>query len=776
MAPSIEAAPPPQRQQNVRRSVPTTMIVPAIPLSFMKKRKDDGSARNQKMSGKQHVNDHANGVTTLDVLDEPTPSAVNSMHAVESPKRERRRESLRVVTQIPESLKDLAIDGDSKQDQEPRTEMGPPNSAEHHSFEPFANDGQHHHPLNAPEYQPVPSSAGSGPFSYHPSHMGHVFVPQAHPLNGGNIVFGGYSETTTPSPAPTQYMVDMQHYYPLYPQQMDDKYPTQHETDPWMLQQMYLPMNGAAPMPHPNYFSRYDPNFPPPEHGHGLTQSPERNMSLGVFEGYSQIGDGIGSPTSGDYSQGGPDMSQDGIISSASERDGAILSEDPQHDVRVSQEQSVSSMENSTFRFPQHPQTEVSTRNELSEPEPILQAHMLSYFDNQEYADCVLEIWHESDRFEPITVPAHRILLSRSSLLKSRLEATQDVSPTKVVRVETTDRFLTVWSISRVLHHLYGAGIEEVFDRFALYGKSLNNTADTVDGILAAAAAGNLFQLPHIVAQAVQMASEIITWENLEQIFAFALEGGYDEEWMKLNNLNQKGHHTLEALAKNAGVTHDSNDGSPDVTKQATEKGKPIYGVYALRLLDTAMRFITENFSRDFVFDSTVSSLPSVLLARLPDQTEKRLEQQSDPRLSSMKFGDYPSEDDNAQSAHPSSSVLSQLLVSLPFPWVKKILESKDLGGMNPLAPGARGKIARAVIHEREQRRRKVLRTSKVSYEERLHKMNEWEVVGWEEYVVKMHHDREVFIRLERNWRGIQGHPSSSFSSSTRPRTKQTKK
>ena len=110
--------------------------------------------------------------------------------------------------------------------------------------------------------------------------------------------------------------------------------------------------------------------------------------------------------------------------------------------------------------------------------------------------------------------------------------------------------------------------------------------------------------------------------------------------------------------------------------------------------------------------------------------------------------------------------------MSLPFPLVKRILESKDLGGMNPVAPGSVEKIARSVIYEREQRRRKILKTSTVSYEDRLKKINDWEVVGWEEYVMKMNNDREEFIRLERNWRGIQ----SPAPSAARPRTKQTKK
>lgn len=116
MAPSIEAAPPPAGQQNVRRPIPLAPIVPAVPLVFMKKRKGDGTAQSKKMNGTQHVNGHTNGVTSVDAQNEPAPPAVNGVQAEEPSKRERRKESLRVVTRIPESPKDVAIDGDSKQD------------------------------------------------------------------------------------------------------------------------------------------------------------------------------------------------------------------------------------------------------------------------------------------------------------------------------------------------------------------------------------------------------------------------------------------------------------------------------------------------------------------------------------------------------------------------------------------------------------------------------------------------------------------------------------
>lgn len=659
--------------------------------------------------------------------------------------------------------------------------MLPPNRPERKSFQTLTNNEQYHHPLNVSEYQSVPSSAGSGPFSYHPSNVGHFFIPQAH-LNNGNIVFGGYSESTTPSPAPTQYMVDMQHYYPLFSAQMDNKYSTQHEIDPYMLQQMYVPLNGGAPMSHPNYFSRYDPNFPPTEQRNDSARPRERNMSFDAFGGYPQTDAGIamhghGSPTLGDYDQVGQETSQNGNVSSTSERNDPIVREDGQHPLRISKEQSELAMEQPMLSFHQQPQSEIGTRVISYEQESLLQAHLLSYFDNQEFADCILEMRHVNGRFETISIPAHRILLSRSPFLKSRLEVTQEASSTNIVRVETGDRFLTIWAVSRVLHYLYGAVIHDTFDGFALFGKPFNNTTETVDGILATAAAGNLFQLSHIVEEAVRMVSEIVTWENVERILAFSIEGGCDEEWVRLNDFNQKGRHTLEALAKNAGMDHNSTPGSPDITIPSMEKPNPVYGAYAERLLNTALRFIIENFPRNFVFDPSVPSSPSVLYPRLPEQTDDHQQQRStrpDPRLSSMRFGDYPSEDDDVQlqSTDSSSAVLSQLLVSLPFPLVKRILESKDLGGMNPVAPGSVEKIARSVIYEREQRRRKILKTSTVSYEDRLKKINDWEVVGWEEYVMKMNNDREEFIRLERNWRGIQ----SPAPSAARPRTKQTKK
>lgn len=109
MAPSIQAAPPtPAEQRN---------IVPAVPLLFMKKRKEDNdTTRNKKLNGIQIVNGHTNHAAAIDAKNEPSPPTVNdSRQAEEPPRRGRHRETLRVVTKTSESQQNLTGNGASKQ-------------------------------------------------------------------------------------------------------------------------------------------------------------------------------------------------------------------------------------------------------------------------------------------------------------------------------------------------------------------------------------------------------------------------------------------------------------------------------------------------------------------------------------------------------------------------------------------------------------------------------------------------------------------------------------
>ena len=174
--------------------------------------------------------------------------------------------------------------------------------------------------------------------------------------------------------------------------------------------------------------------------------------------------------------------------------------------------------------------------------------------------------------------------------------------------------------------------------------------------------------MPPVVNRGVDVAMQFIHWETIEMALDFALDGGLDTRWT--SNIT--------------GYTS-----SPST-----------YGPTVNMLIENALNFIITNFPPTFELDASVTQTSHN--RRLPLIMENR-PILPNPRLSSIKFGDHPSEDAvRSTSSKSPSATLSKVLLNLPFPLLRYVLESSRLGNVQGWATTAlREKVMHRVLRLR---------------------------------------------------------------------------
>lgn len=567
------------------------------------------------------------------------------------------------------------------------------------------------------------------------------------------------------------------------PQQLpDDGSPPNLGLNGYVTPPMMVPVNGVSMLAHPAFLSSPGPNVPAPEdtpfaggRQRFMTFVPTENPSHHVPATTTTTTVGHGAPTAVAPGEGNREAGESldaNNTRDASNHIGALVPEQGCQQPRRARAQRESRRQKPSSNTDGPCLVATSAGRVPGDPErSTLQLHLVSYFASQEFADCRLELSHARRRFEGISIPAHRILLSRSPFLKSQLKVVDDTRPANIIRLTTADRFVTADAVYMVLRCLYGAPMQEVFGWWSTGSPetavlSDRDMAEKVDGILAVAAAGTLFQLSHIVAEAVRMVPNLIRWHTLERVLAFAIEAQFNRgrrgtEAGPVQDVDLKQTNSKDASQSHGDLNHAEHHGCVMSGFGSSSATPP-----PDQLLHAALDYIIRQFPRNFLLNPSATS--SIMPPRFRNLADEQDACARHPRLRSIKFGDYPSEDEEVQ-LDPSSPILSRILLSLPFPPLQWILESKDLAGSDM---ATRRKMAQSVVYEREQRRERVLKDSPVSYQDRIQNGDVWEAAGWEELVkVEDREEGTREIRLERRWRGFQGPRPSCKGLTTSPFT-----
>jgi hypothetical protein len=345
------------------------------------------------------------------------------------------------------------------------------------------------------------------------------------------------------------------------------------------------------------------------------------------------------------------------------------------------------------------------------------QDEALSFFrhgvSDDTFNDCFLEVrFPDSAEFQDhpgyrqlqrvLRTHGHRFVFSRSPMLASVMKA-QGTMPGGVILVEAHDEYMRPDVFWYSLRTLYGWSLADGILPTEL---RLRDVRDDLKTALSYLATARYLRLPWVHSVALHRASRLIYWNTIELAVKFV--------------------------------------------SQAVAISPRSDGFGASELLDHVLAFIVHNFPADFVLDINAGDSgfprlpPSTSPPRNPNaptiahgtsgglhSRQSSMNQAHMPRnprvssnlrLSQIKFGDIsPSKNgygpggssETAQSLRtptPNDTILSQILLDLPFELLKQILEHPHLGKLSgDLSPSARQAMISDIIAERESRRLRAL-------------------------------------------------------------------
>ncbi|CAG9943653.1 unnamed protein product [Clonostachys rosea f. rosea IK726] len=394
------------------------------------------------------------------------------------------------------------------------------------------------------------------------------------------------------------------------------------------------------------------------------------------------------------------------------------------------------------------------------------------HFGSPEFADCLLEVRHLNGIPMPRGIPAHRLVLSRSPILKDLIHG-QNLRPGPTDQtwfqplvLETDNRWIRADSFHIAVQNIYGYPLFQAPRPNPNRGMDSEDT--TVAGSLAErfrfalsyAAAGHILGWGPVVQRGCEIAAQLLDATTVEKALEFALEGYCD--------------------------------------KGAYEEFK--YGNGSRALLHATVIFIVNNLHPLFNLDNLVTIDPGTY-ARLPfDSTSapKAVESPVDspviargssvahlakgvhPRSHrSIQFGDFDvpggqspdTQRSNDGHRQASDALLSRLLLNLPFGFLKMLIEGGPETGRGWTNPGTWYRLVQEIIGEREARRLRALEAvisgnvpdstliqeSLRSPEPRIPK---WSALGWHEEITTRGNTDGLF--LSRQWTPLKSAPSGN--------------
>ncbi|KAI4865712.1 hypothetical protein F4820DRAFT_282405 [Hypoxylon rubiginosum] len=362
-------------------------------------------------------------------------------------------------------------------------------------------------------------------------------------------------------------------------------------------------------------------------------------------------------------------------------------------------------------------------------------------FDSGELTDCTLELVSTKLLHHPVKIIGHKFIFARSPALKQHIMAARATDlGSHTITIESDDAYLRSdawWSAVRhlYLHPLVNPGMMDS------PVSGLHFDGDKIDRFkfcLGYAAAGHLLTMHDVFMRGLFMAADFITWDTVEEALGFVFEGTSQRH-----------------------VNYD-NEQNFDLDF--------VYGPEVRLLLEAAMVFLINEFPPNFELDASVADplkfarIPVAVAAIMPPPpppaeaapTVARGSNMRKPnRLSNIKFGDLPAafpEEGALPHRGPAkcSPVLSRILLNLPFEELRAVMTSESNGVSGWNTAQDRYHAVADVVAQREARRLRavdVVRAGAVPHyreiqqrlsAQRRHAIVEpWDALNWQEQVVQ---------------------------------------
>ncbi|KAI4719178.1 hypothetical protein E4T48_04543 [Aureobasidium sp. EXF-10727] len=297
--------------------------------------------------------------------------------------------------------------------------------------------------------------------------------------------------------------------------------------------------------------------------------------------------------------------------------------------------------------------------------------YVLSYWNQHEFADYLIELYSANQSSNPLMLPVHGIIIARyPGFLKliNSLPQTRTNSRTTIVHMPRSYCFSDASAFADAMRYVYGG---RLIEPMYIFSNPTSTPATRMRYVLSYLASGHFLGAEPIVMHAYNMALRILGFNELEAVLYFAACG-----WCLTENC--------------------------------------LYGPYADQIVWQALYMIVSNINPDFVLDTSASdSVPRLPVGYNSTSTsQSRPDSRSSSAFASsdVQSGQRPVSSIRFGSATPSSSdtsspnyLLSSALLSLSFDHLKIVLEHDQL--VANLGIDTMLSIAGDVVRERERRR-----------------------------------------------------------------------
>ena len=356
----------------------------------------------------------------------------------------------------------------------------------------------------------------------------------------------------------------------------------------------------------------------------------------------------------------------------------------------------------------------------------------LQHFNSPRYADCRVRISVPTRPQEGYDLLLHSILLTYSPLLASKLASSEPSSDgIRLVSLDASEKFITPDAIESALFTCYGRPLCHFIGTTP--DVAVTNSQDSatwMNNALAFAAAGQLLELPAVVARGLQISIRILNWDNVETALSFALYGQAKLHTKDADN-------TLESKR----LYSDHDDIVSNNSSIAQQPGVDNISPNTESLVASCLQMIVNQYPKDWRLDASAPSLSS--LNRLPETREKR-RKTTKPQLSRIRFGDLsPSEPAETHKPTEQETRLSSIMISLPHSLVERIVS--DLQDRLSL------ESIQSLIEERE-RRRQLAVLENPTCNTITSSQDPHDPLGWEEYVETAVNAEGTYTRIPRRW------------------------
>ena len=362
----------------------------------------------------------------------------------------------------------------------------------------------------------------------------------------------------------------------------------------------------------------------------------------------------------------------------------------------------------------------------------MMPSFFLQHFNSPRYADCRVHISVPNRPQEGYDLLLHSILLTYSPLLAAKLASSEPSSDgIRLMSLDASEKFITPDAIESALFTCYGRPLCDFIGTthdFAV--TNAQDSATWMNNALAFAAAGQLLELPAVVARGLQISMRILNWDNVETALSFAL---YDQAKI----------HTKDAdnALESKRLYSDHDDTVSNNNSIAQQPGVDRISPNTESLVASCLRMIVDQYPKDWRLDASAPSLSSV--NRLPETREKR-RNATKPQLSRIRFGDLsPSEPAETHKPTEQETRLSSIMISLPHSLVERIVS--DLQDRLSL------ESIQSLIEERE-RRRQLAVLENPACNTITSSQDPHDPLGWEEYVETVTNAEGTYTRVPRRW------------------------